>query len=514
MQKSLSVQCLHPKRIVNPYTHEKLVVPCGHCRACALKRNQHLAFLCDLEAQSHKYCVFITLTYANRYIPRAQLVDSLTTPFSYDLVSEDGEIFGDSNMNSEQVEKLLQKMHLFGAVPYLRKSDLQKFLKRFRYYAKKITKERVRYFGCGEYGPTTFRPHYHLLLYFSSEELLQACYEIVSTCWPFGRIDCQLSRGSVSSYVAGYVNSTCLVPEVLKIHPVRPFVVHSTQLGQGFLDSQSEEIYSLTPDEFIKRGMQINGKYREFFVWRSYYSYWYPRCKGYSRKSSRERLDAYRIYDKVRQAFPYAENPKTLAVLIAERAYYFGNDFICNREENGERYTVEYQALGLPFDQPIADISVDTLWNDILGYFVDFIVMPTIGTLQFDRWVNRIYLELLISRKFLYKICKNRTYVECQSKLKMIENFYSRLDYLHLLDFYESQSCFFDSDLLGCDDLMSDGDNVFVPYFYNNVDYDHSIYEQSLVYKTFSCDVQQLFQDRIKHKELNDKNKIFLNEDE
>lgn len=40
------------------------------------------------------------------------------------------------------------------------KSDLQKFMKRYR----KIAGDGVRFFACGEYGETTFRPHYHVLL--------------------------------------------------------------------------------------------------------------------------------------------------------------------------------------------------------------------------------------------------------------------------------------------------------------------------------------------------------------
>ena len=73
-------RCLDPQRVVNPYTHKTMFVPCGHCQACSLTRNNHLSLLCDLEAKCHKYCMFITLTYANRYIPRAKFVDSIDRP--------------------------------------------------------------------------------------------------------------------------------------------------------------------------------------------------------------------------------------------------------------------------------------------------------------------------------------------------------------------------------------------------------------------------------------------------
>lgn len=63
----LNCRCLDPRKVFNPYSKDSLVVPCGHCKACILNKNSRLAFQCDLESASNKYCVFITLTYANRF---------------------------------------------------------------------------------------------------------------------------------------------------------------------------------------------------------------------------------------------------------------------------------------------------------------------------------------------------------------------------------------------------------------------------------------------------------------
>lgn len=159
-------KCLHPKRIVNPYTNESIVVPCGHCQACTLAKNSRYAFQCDLESYSSKHTLFITLTYANRFIPRAMFVDSIERPYGCDLIDkETGEILGPADLTEDERTNLLNKFYLFGDVPYLRKTDLQLFLKRLRYYVTKFSpSEKVRYFAVGEYGPVHFRPHYHLLL--------------------------------------------------------------------------------------------------------------------------------------------------------------------------------------------------------------------------------------------------------------------------------------------------------------------------------------------------------------
>ena len=337
----LNCRCLEPRKVFNPYSKDSLVVPCGHCKACLLNKNSRLAFQCDLESVSNKYCVFITLTYANRFIPRANFIDATDRPFGCDLYDkETGELLGACDMLEEDRQRLLDKFYLFGDVPYLRKSDLQLFFKRFRYYAGKITKEKVRYFAVGEYGPVHFRPHYHILLYFNSETLLQACSEIVLSSWRFGRVDCQLSKGKCSSYVASYVNSSVSVPKVFTLPSTRGFCLHSQKLGQGFLQGEREKVYSLTASEFIQRSVVFNGAYKEFRLWRSCYRYFYPKCKGFSDKSARDLSYSYRIYATAKELFPYCETAAELAREIASCVRLFGPS-----------------VKGLTYDLPLSEVS-------------------------------------------------------------------------------------------------------------------------------------------------------------
>ena len=72
--------CQHPQRIKNSYTGEELVVPCGHCTACSMNKSARLAFQCDCEAKVSKYVIFVTLTYANTYIPRMRAFEKGSTP--------------------------------------------------------------------------------------------------------------------------------------------------------------------------------------------------------------------------------------------------------------------------------------------------------------------------------------------------------------------------------------------------------------------------------------------------
>lgn len=491
-------KCLNPKRIVNPYTHESMTVPCGKCHACILAKNSRYSFHCDLESYCSKHTLFVTLTYANRYIPRATIVDSIERPFGNDLVDkETGEILGNCDLSDIEKERLQKKFYLFGDVPYLRKTDLQLFLKRFRYYVtKRLPNEKVRYYAVGEYGPVHFRPHYHLLLFLQSDEALQVSSEAVSEAWQFGRIDVQLSKGASSSYVAGYVNSAVSIPKIFKMPSVRGFCVHSQRLGQGFLESQRAKVYQIAPRDFVKKSVILNGRYKEFDVWRSAYAYFFPKCKGYVGKTSCERAYSYGLYDTARRLFPDAKTAYELAKEIAAYIYYF----------HGSKETY----LSNIFGECSGYGSLSRLDN----YFYE----PSIQSYSIDseemcRYVHRIYNELLVSKHFLYFVCDSTSLSEQKRKLKLIDGFYKELEYLHLKDFFESQQLFYESDLIGDEDLMTDQwDNSYYPYFYDNVYLDLSVYRKQPVYRMFDTNVKKLFQDRIKHKKLNDLNKVFFEE--
>lgn len=118
---------------------ESFPVPCGNCIGCRLEYSKQWANRCMLEAQYHDRACFVTLTYDFAHVPqRDYCIDGKRA--SVPALSLD-------------------------------KRDLQLFFKRLR---KRFSGVSIRYFGCGEYGPTTLRPHYHLILFgldFDDKEL-------------------------------------------------------------------------------------------------------------------------------------------------------------------------------------------------------------------------------------------------------------------------------------------------------------------------------------------------------
>ena len=119
--------------------------------------------------------------------------------------------------------------------PYVSKTDVQKFFKRLR---KKYEGSEIRYFLVSEYGPTTFRPHYHLILYnlprFSQDTLLQDAKitKDLQKIWSLGFITLDKVTYGRISYVTKYMSCTTDLPEYLP----PPFRLMSKGLGKSYLD--------------------------------------------------------------------------------------------------------------------------------------------------------------------------------------------------------------------------------------------------------------------------------------
>ena len=94
-----------------------VILPCGQCIGCRLERSRQWAIRCMHEASLHPENCFITLTYADKHLPKDR---------SLDLTHQ------------------------------------QKFFKRLR---KLISPKKLRFFSCGEYGDQFGRPHYHACIF-------------------------------------------------------------------------------------------------------------------------------------------------------------------------------------------------------------------------------------------------------------------------------------------------------------------------------------------------------------
>lgn len=133
-------------------------------------------------------------------------------------------------------------------VPTLDPRDLTLFMKRLR---KAFPKKRIRFYGCGEYGEKTGRPHYHVILFgmdFKSDRILSRKSKSGLPLWTsptldsiWGLGDALIGDASSDSmeYTAGYcmkklkgLNSG--VYDCLGIHPEFARMSRKPGIGTDF----------------------------------------------------------------------------------------------------------------------------------------------------------------------------------------------------------------------------------------------------------------------------------------
>lgn len=159
----------------SPYVKAGAAFPCGRCEPCSYNRKRLWKHRIMLEAACHEVNSFVTLTYRDEELPRDE------------------------------------------GIAVLRPKHLQDWLKRLR--------ERVdfkfRFYGVGEYGDKSDRPHYHIILFgfptcvrgrtrrreLSTEPVASECCDIcrlIANSWGFGNVDLGTVTSDSAAYVADY----------------------------------------------------------------------------------------------------------------------------------------------------------------------------------------------------------------------------------------------------------------------------------------------------------------------
>lgn len=528
------LKCLHPIRTYNKYTGEPITTNCGKCMACILHKAGTTSLRCQLESTQNQYCMFVTLTYDNEHIP---LADSILYKDDYGndkvilkniserITNYSDVVLSDSNYSHKRFALLQQKCNINGFIPYLHYDDIQKFMKRFRknldtlyksYYNGKVdyyfnllekksicnsnihrdnlinniidygkrTPEKIRYFVCGELGPVHFRPHWHLLLWFKEQETLSFFAEALHKSWTFGRIDFSLSQGKASSYCASYVNSSVCLPEIFKSREIRPKSYHSLGLGEGVYKGTLEKIRETSFKDIDNVCIPLDGKSTMLTMWRTLAFKFFPLCKGFAQKSTTERHYAYMLYAKVRK-WTQEVSPFKQAKIIADLISKHGFDY-------------EYFHSFLPYDI-----------MDIFEYFrISNNYEPCKISFDYEQLFSSIYNELRISYKFISLLYN----VTSDEYLSIIEDWYSYKDYQNLKMQYEQQTEYLDNELLSPNEVYFMYNNS--PHWFVCDSGKYTIKDKFLhspLMMQYNHHIKDRYEKSIKHKELNDRNNIFIN---
>ncbi|AZL82985.1 replication initiator protein [Apis mellifera associated microvirus 53] len=138
---------------IKPFFKGDVAFGCGQCLPCRIKERRIKTHRIILEAFKHEKSCFITLTYSDEFIPPGASLDP---------------------------------------------EHFRNFLKRLR---DRIKPYRFRYFGVGEYGDETGRPHYHAALFGLGVDDT----ELISSCWAMGNVYNGTLTVESAQYIAGYV---------------------------------------------------------------------------------------------------------------------------------------------------------------------------------------------------------------------------------------------------------------------------------------------------------------------
>jgi len=198
------MQCLKPITLFHVgkvFYPDGLVVPCGKCFGCRIKKREEWSLRMLHELPYHKKSVFLTLTYSDENLPDAMS---------------------------------------------LQKRDLQNFFKRIR----KNYSTPIKYFACGEYGDYTIRPHYHAIVF--GLGLNPTDKELVKSCWK----NCDWSVRSIAKnsfglveadsirYVSQYIDKKLSGEEARDFYGDRSpvFCLQSKGLGRRYAEDNKQQI--------------------------------------------------------------------------------------------------------------------------------------------------------------------------------------------------------------------------------------------------------------------------------
>lgn len=557
LQNKLVTRCQHPRTVVNKYTHESVVVPCGCCPSCILHRSAVQTNLLTTYSAQFRYVYFVTLTYAPCFLPTLEVsivetcsddiadvpcfpsIDDLDAgdPNTYlfgfrsvprtasvkvkdstvERVFKDPDVKFTYPMRPKELLSILGKINhnVPNRIPYVCNRDLDLFLKRLRSY---YPDEKLRYYAVSEYGPISFRPHWHLLLFSNSERFSQTVCENVSKAWSYGRCDASLSRGFAAPYVASYVNSFVALPDFYTQMPkvVRPKSFHSI----GFTESNlfPREVRVAEVDEVADKCLngvcvERNGHFRTIKPTWPYLLRLFPRFSDSIRKSPSS------IYQLLFAAFtapgrvvrygcapldcdPFSLNSNQ-SILSFSRQYL---NYVDNYgKEIDERNVLSPKAKLPPGD--ILILSECRLYDGV--------------DLEASHRLSRVYRFFLGISKFirtyssdgdtnLFLSCSapGGEYIGRERFLRIISgkivDFWNRYDYNRLSEFYRTLEDANDKDLV-------DFELRNYSFRYNRSVHDKEIpYSELPLVRRLAAVALMKCRDKVKHKRVNDLADIFL----
>lgn len=314
--------CKYPRYIVNQYTYEKVLVPCGKCEVCQQQKADARAFRIRRSITANDVALFVTLTYNNECLPviRRDEISPYNVVNVYRRNGGDWSVvdqidLGDlGDMSVSDVRRLCSPENFrssdYVAICYY--PDVQRFMKRLRvnllrhyHYTGKF-----KYYATTEYGKEHYRPHAHLLI-IAPREVESTFRAAIDESWQY-HDKYKLPRWietsyDAASYAASYVNCGGDFPKILRSHSLRAKHSYSQDFGISSSEFSVGSILSKVDKGSLRYlSMSDLGKSKcsDFLIPKYVINRYFPIFKGYTRldlHSSRLVLRCPRRYSEVSQ---------------------------------------------------------------------------------------------------------------------------------------------------------------------------------------------------------------------
>ncbi|UPW41801.1 replication initiator protein [Peromfec virus RodF7_7] len=287
------------------------------------------------ESDRAKFSIFATLTYSPEHLPTLAIdIESrLCGDATVNLLARtlrvaeyyDSDVVATFDYPYLDVDKYLRPFkfskfklpedNTFGFLFY---PDIQKYNKLLKYYMKeyisaqkfhnkyrKLNEEQKatvsamvqtsRFFCIGEYGPKTFRPHWHFLYFCDSALVSEALFASIPEAWSYGRIDRQYTNGGADSYVSSYLNANSSLPKVI-VDSFPCKVRHSVHYGfkaykqHGFTPKQVDF------ETLRSRSLTYGGRVHELSIPSALETALFPQCYRFGTSDDVCKLRRYQCY--------------------------------------------------------------------------------------------------------------------------------------------------------------------------------------------------------------------------
>lgn len=213
--------CTNSRWIRNKYNGKYYFLPCGHCIECELdKQRKNFERIQNHYEGKEYFSLFVLLTYSNAYVPYIRLSE-----INDDIINvwRDNAIrkrynpkTGITNVECHNMTHLIDFFSYNSSfinkgmndditglrtftnsddpdkIAVCTSCDFTRFIDRFkvtlkRYYKLDTSNGNISYYRISEYGPTTFRPHFHVLFSFpkSWANMYTQIRRAIVASWPY-----------------------------------------------------------------------------------------------------------------------------------------------------------------------------------------------------------------------------------------------------------------------------------------------------------------------------------------